>query len=137
VFVSDGLTENDVLDYARTITNKVSENEAAMHQIRNNSPEQAMLGDIAGALDNAVGRRAPELDEPSPRQQDHRRRLRPRRVRPIGRAEESRPARKGAAKFEGRLTVRVAKSVAVRRTRRTSMATAHNSINMRGIGTNH
>jgi hypothetical protein len=32
--VSDGLTENDLLDYARTITNKVSENEAVMHQIR-------------------------------------------------------------------------------------------------------
>lgn len=54
VFVSDGLTENDLLDYARTITNKVSENEAVMQQIRNNSAEQALLGDFAGALDNAV-----------------------------------------------------------------------------------
>jgi type I restriction enzyme, R subunit len=54
VFVSDGLTENDLLDYARTITNKVSENEAVMHQIRNNSAEQALLGDFASAVDNAV-----------------------------------------------------------------------------------
>ena len=53
VFVSDGLTENDLLDYARTITNKVSKNEAVMHQIRNNSAEQALLGDLA-SVDNAV-----------------------------------------------------------------------------------
>ena len=50
VFVSDGLTENDLLDYARTITNKVSENEAVMHQIRNNSAKQALLGDFASAV---------------------------------------------------------------------------------------
>ena len=54
VFVSDGLTENDLVDYARTITNKVSENEAVMHQIRNNSAEQALLGDLASAVHNAV-----------------------------------------------------------------------------------
>jgi type I restriction enzyme, R subunit len=54
IFVSDGLTENDLLDYARSITNKVSENEAVMHQIRNNSAEQALLGDFASAVDNAV-----------------------------------------------------------------------------------
>ena len=54
VFVTEGLTENDLLDYALTIKNKVSENEAVMHQIRNNSAEQAMLGDFATALDDAV-----------------------------------------------------------------------------------
>jgi type I restriction enzyme R subunit len=53
-FVTDGLTENDLLDYAYTITNKVSENEAVMHQIRNNSTEQALLGDFQNALDDAV-----------------------------------------------------------------------------------
>lgn len=54
LFVTDGLTESDLLDYARTITNKVSENESIMHQIRNNSPDQAMLGDFATAVDDAV-----------------------------------------------------------------------------------
>lgn len=53
-FITDGLSENDLLDYARTITNKVSENAAVMQQINNNSAEQAMLGDFASALDNAV-----------------------------------------------------------------------------------
>lgn len=54
VFITDGLTDNDLLDYARTITNKLSENTAVMQQIENNSAEQAMLGDFAGALDDAV-----------------------------------------------------------------------------------
>ncbi len=53
-FITDGLTENDVLDYARTIANKVGENAAVTQQIQNNSAEQAMLGDFANALDNAV-----------------------------------------------------------------------------------
>jgi len=54
IFVTDGLTENDLLDYARTITNKVGENAAVMHQIRNNSPEQALLGDFQSVLEDAV-----------------------------------------------------------------------------------
>jgi len=53
-FITEGLTENDLLDYARTITNKVGENTAVMQQIRSNSADQAMLGDFANALDNAV-----------------------------------------------------------------------------------
>jgi type I restriction enzyme, R subunit len=43
-----------VEDYAHTIRDKVSENEHVMNQIANNSPEQALLGDFAGALDEAV-----------------------------------------------------------------------------------
>jgi type I restriction enzyme R subunit len=54
IFITDGLSENDLLDYARTITHKVGENAAVMQQIRGNSADQAMLGDFAGALDNAV-----------------------------------------------------------------------------------
>ncbi|MBK9266061.1 MAG: type I restriction endonuclease subunit R [Polyangiaceae bacterium] len=54
VFVTDGLTDNDMLNYAMTISDKVRENEAVMKQIENNSREQAMLGDFAGALDEAV-----------------------------------------------------------------------------------
>jgi type I restriction enzyme R subunit len=41
-------------NYARTITNKVSESEAVMHQIRNSSAEQPLLGDFASAVENAV-----------------------------------------------------------------------------------
>lgn len=54
LFVTDGLSEQDLINYAYTIRDKVSENETVMHQIANNSPEQALLGDFATALDDAV-----------------------------------------------------------------------------------
>lgn len=54
LFVTDGLTENDLLDYARTIANKVGENSAVTDQMRNNSAEQAILGDFSPAVDDAV-----------------------------------------------------------------------------------
>lgn len=54
LFVTDGLTDGDVINYAYAIRDKVSENERVMNQIANNSPEQAMLGDFPGALDEAV-----------------------------------------------------------------------------------
>lgn len=54
LFVTDELTENDLINYANTIRDKISENQAVMKQIENNSPEQAMLGDFASALDDAV-----------------------------------------------------------------------------------
>lgn len=54
LFITDKLTENDMLNYARTITDKIAENESVMSQVSNNTAEQAMLGDFAGALDNAV-----------------------------------------------------------------------------------
>ena len=54
LFVTDGLTESDLINYAYTIRDKVSENERVMHQIANNSAEQALLGDFPGALDEAV-----------------------------------------------------------------------------------
>lgn len=54
VFVTEGLTEKDMLNYAYTVRDKISENVAVMQQIENNSPEQAMLGDYVGALDDAV-----------------------------------------------------------------------------------
>ncbi len=43
-----------MINYAKTIRDKMSENPRVMHQIRNNAPEQALLGDFAGALDDAV-----------------------------------------------------------------------------------
>ncbi|MDD2900728.1 MAG: hypothetical protein PHI31_18710 [Desulfuromonadaceae bacterium] len=44
----------DLINYAHTIRDKVSENRIVMDQIQNNSPEQAMLGDFPKALDDAV-----------------------------------------------------------------------------------
>ena len=54
LFMTDGLTENDLVNYAYTIRDKVRENKSVMDQIQNNTPEQAMLGDFPKALDNAV-----------------------------------------------------------------------------------
>ena len=52
--VTDGLTDQDLINYAYTIRDKVRENETVINQIANNSAEQALLGDFAGALDEAV-----------------------------------------------------------------------------------
>ena len=54
LFVTDGLTDQDLINYAYTIRDKIGENEKVMHQIANNSAEQALLGDFPGALDEAV-----------------------------------------------------------------------------------
>ena len=53
-FITDGLSEQDMLNYAYTVRDKVKENAKVMDQIKNNSPDQAILGDFAGALDDAV-----------------------------------------------------------------------------------
>ncbi|AZN38119.1 type I restriction endonuclease subunit R [Iodobacter ciconiae] len=54
LFITDQLTDSDMLDYAYAIRDKVSENEMVMKQINNNSAEQAMLGDFSGSVENAV-----------------------------------------------------------------------------------
>jgi len=54
LFITDNLTEDDMLNYARTVADKVGENDRVMHQIRNNSSEQALLGDFPQAVDDAV-----------------------------------------------------------------------------------
>ena len=54
VFVTDGLTDKDMVNYAYTIRDKVGENTLVMKQIENNSPEQALLGDFSKAIDNAI-----------------------------------------------------------------------------------
>ena len=46
LFITDGLTDKDLINYAHTIRDKVSENKNVMNQIQNNTPEQAMLGDF-------------------------------------------------------------------------------------------
>tara|TARA_R110000868_G_scaffold258137_14_gene515463 strand:- start:4346 stop:7618 length:3273 start_codon:yes stop_codon:yes gene_type:complete len=54
LFVTDELTEKDLVNYASTIRDKVRENSKVMDQIANNSPEQAMLGDFPKAVDDAI-----------------------------------------------------------------------------------
>ena len=54
LFITDQLTDKDLVNYAYTIRDKVRENATVMKQIANNSPEQAMLGDFPKAVDDAV-----------------------------------------------------------------------------------
>lgn len=54
LFVTDNLTEKDMINYALTIADKMSENTRMMKQIHNNTREQAMLGEFDTALDDAV-----------------------------------------------------------------------------------
>ena len=54
LFVTDNLTDSDMVNYAYTVRDKVKENDIVMKQIANNTPEQAMLGDFAKAVDDAV-----------------------------------------------------------------------------------
>jgi type I restriction enzyme, R subunit len=54
LFETDNLTDADMLSYAETIRDKVAENAAVMHQLANNAPEQAFLGDFPTAMDDAV-----------------------------------------------------------------------------------
>jgi type I restriction enzyme R subunit len=54
LFITDQLTEKDLVNYAYTIRDKVSENTAVMNQIANNTREQAMLGDFTKAIDDAI-----------------------------------------------------------------------------------
>jgi type I restriction enzyme R subunit len=54
LFITDELTDADLVNYAYTIRDKVRENAQVMMQIANNSPEKAMLGDFPKAVDDAV-----------------------------------------------------------------------------------
>tara|TARA_R110001599_G_C12276626_1_gene662550 strand:- start:9445 stop:12720 length:3276 start_codon:yes stop_codon:yes gene_type:complete len=54
LFITDNLTEADMVNYVYTIRDKVSENNLVMNQIRNNTAEQAMLGDFPKAIDDAI-----------------------------------------------------------------------------------
>ena len=54
LFITDELTEKDLVNYVYTIRDKLSENKSVMSQIANNSPEQALLGDFQQAIDDAV-----------------------------------------------------------------------------------
>jgi len=54
VFVTDQLTDKDMVNYAYAIRDKIGENDIVMQQIENNSAEQALLGDFSKAMDNAI-----------------------------------------------------------------------------------
>ena len=54
LFVTDNLTEQDLVNYAYTVRDKVRENERVMNQLANNTDEQAMLGDFPKAVDDAI-----------------------------------------------------------------------------------
>ena len=54
LFVTDGLSDADMVNYAYAILDKVRENSTVMDQIQNNSAEQALLGDFTKAVDDAV-----------------------------------------------------------------------------------
>ena len=54
LFITDELTDKDLVNYAYTIRDKISENDLVMKQIANNSPEQAKLGDFIKAIDDAI-----------------------------------------------------------------------------------
>lgn len=54
VFITDNLTDKDMINYAFTVRDKLTENDAVMTQIANNTREQAMLGDFPQAIDDAI-----------------------------------------------------------------------------------
>ena len=54
LFITDQLSEKDLVNYAYTIRDKVRENESVMRQIAHNTDEQAMLGDFPKAIDEAI-----------------------------------------------------------------------------------
>ena len=54
LFITDQLTQKDMVNYAYTIRDKVRENELVMKQLNTNTRDQAMLGDFTKAVDDAV-----------------------------------------------------------------------------------
>lgn len=54
LFIEDGLSENDLVNYANTIMGKVRDDEVAMVQVKNNTKEQAMLGQFPEAIQTAI-----------------------------------------------------------------------------------
>lgn len=54
LFITDHLTDKDMVNYTYTIRDKVKENAVVMRQLENNTDEQAMLGDFPKAIDDAI-----------------------------------------------------------------------------------
>ena len=53
-FITDHLTDNDLVNYAYAVRDKVRENENVMKPLANDSDEQALLGDSPKAVDDAI-----------------------------------------------------------------------------------
>lgn len=53
-FIRDELSDDDMLNYAYTVRDKLRENANVITQMKNNSSEQAMLGDFTKAMDEAI-----------------------------------------------------------------------------------
>ena len=54
LFITDNLSDGDLINYAYTVRDKLAENDTVMKQIENNTAEQALLGDFPHAIDDAV-----------------------------------------------------------------------------------
>lgn len=54
LFETDNLSEGDMVNYTHTIKDKVLESNVVMQQVKNNTPEQAKLGDFPSVLLNAI-----------------------------------------------------------------------------------
>ena len=54
LFAAEDLSDADMVSYANTIAAKIQENAGVMAQVRNNTAEQAMLGDFPKAVEDAV-----------------------------------------------------------------------------------
>jgi type I restriction enzyme R subunit len=54
LFITENLTDKDMLNYAFVVYDKLAENKLVMTQLDNNTREQAMLGDFTKAIDDAV-----------------------------------------------------------------------------------
>ncbi|WP_201535246.1 type I restriction endonuclease subunit R [Psychrobacter ciconiae] len=54
MFDTERLSDNDLINYSKTIWDKVNENKVVMKQIENNPPEKAMLGDFPDATLDAI-----------------------------------------------------------------------------------
>lgn len=51
---SEDLTDKDRLNYMNTIKDKVLENQQVVQQLQNNTPDQVMIGDYPGTVQDAV-----------------------------------------------------------------------------------
>jgi len=54
VFITDNLSDGDLVSFLYAATSKVTENSAVMKQVENNSPDQVLLGDYPEAFAKAV-----------------------------------------------------------------------------------
>lgn len=54
VFITDDLTDKDMVNYAVTLTDKVAEDIQVIKQVENNTRDQVMLGSFQKALDEAI-----------------------------------------------------------------------------------